>query len=83
MGGLGSLSFTIPPPLRDELAVPTVYSNSHLAAGKDGRSSVTFKLPTTPGVYRLFVEGRSGERLGLYRGKIVVREPRKPEEPDE
>lgn len=58
----------------DDQSVPTVYSNGLLAAGDDGRSTVTFKLPSKPGVYHVFVEGRSGQRLGTYRGKLTVRE---------
>lgn len=76
-GGLGGLGAGPPFGMtlhRDALAVPTVYANAHLASGEDGRSTVSFTLPTKPGVYRVFVEGRSGEQLGLYRGKLTVRE---------
>lgn len=76
-GGIGAPG-GIPGPVtylpREDLAVPTVYADANLATGEDGRSVVSFKLPAKPGVYRIFIEGRSGERLGLYNGKITVRE---------
>jgi hypothetical protein len=59
---------------REGQSVQTYWSNSQLAASEDGHATVRFKLPDSPGVYRVFVEGRSGERLGLYKGKIIARE---------
>ncbi|MBN1394987.1 MAG: hypothetical protein JW959_08185 [Pirellulales bacterium] len=61
-------------PAEDE-ADKTVYWNPLLAADGDGRATMRFDLPETPGTCFITVEAHGNGRIGAAREKITVRPP--------
>ncbi len=50
----------------------TLFWNPMLITGADGKASVSFRLPETPGRYRVLVDACDGGRLGSERAEIIV-----------